>query len=85
MSECTSTIPDALQPATKPAGPPSVHESAVRMQMQFALTGAYDAKDVTNVLGDPRHSVTSVVTQWYSVEPRTIAKKASCSAVLPAK
>lgn len=48
--------------------PTTVHESAIRMQEEFARTGSYDARDIDRVLGDPRESVRIVVPESYSLD-----------------
>lgn len=57
-------------PDERPQHLSTVHESALRMQEQFALTGTYDAQDITKVLGDPRCSVSYVVSESYFLDTR---------------
>jgi len=64
QEQLQSTLPE------QPNQPATVHETAVRMQEHFALTGAYSAQDVNKVLGDPRDSVSCVVPQGYTASMR---------------
>lgn len=62
MSEPTTCRTERVDKAI-----PTVHESALRLQEQFALTGAYNAQDLNRVLGDPREGVTFEVPEPYSL------------------
>lgn len=51
---------------------PTIHETAVEMQKHYERTGAYRAQDLTTVLGDPRVSVSGVVSSGQHASRRAI-------------
>jgi len=60
--------PTTPKSTDQPSG--TVHESAVRLQQQYARTGAFQAQDLTTVLGDPREGVVCSVPEVYSLDPQ---------------